>query len=159
LINHGGATNGQIAALWAAPSRGFAISVLTNASVGTQLSLPVVRQAIASYLGLDDSDPAPVAAPPERLESCVGRYVGALSDLEIARAGNELELRVLPKGGFPRADSPPAPAPPPAPLAFYSDTCAIVTAGPQLAARAEFSFNPDGQAAWVRFGGRVRLRG
>jgi CubicO group peptidase (beta-lactamase class C family) len=159
LINHGGATNGQIAALWAAPARGFAVSVLTNANVGGQLTLPVVRQAIADYLGLDDSDPTPITAPPERLESCVGRYVGALSDLEIARAGDALELRVLTKGGFPRADSPAPPAPPPAPLALYSDTCGIVTDGPQKGARAEFGFTPDGQVAWVRFGGRVRLRG
>lgn len=159
LINHGGATNGQIAALWAVPSRGFAIAALTNANVGGQLTLPVVRQAVSDYLGLDDADPAPLAAPPERLDACVGRYAGALSDVQIARAGDALELRLLPKGGFPRADSPAPPTPPPAPLALYSDTCAIVTDGPQRGARAEFAFGPDGRAAWVRFGGRVRLRG
>jgi CubicO group peptidase (beta-lactamase class C family) len=159
LINHGGSTNGQIAALWAAPARGFAIAVLTNANVGGQLGLPLVRQALRDYLGLDDADPAPIAASAERLAACAGRYAGALSDVEIVRAEGGLELRTLPKGGFPNVDSPPPPAPPPAPLALYNDTCAVVTAGSQRGARAEFAFGPDGRAAWVRFGGRVRLRG
>jgi CubicO group peptidase (beta-lactamase class C family) len=158
LIQHGGSTNGQMAALWAAPSRGFAVAILTNASTGGQLHQAIARLAIASYLGLDDADPAPVAAPPERLDACVGRYTAALADIEIVRAGDALELRTLPKGGFPNTDSPAPPAPPPAPLALYSDTCAIVTAGPQKGARAEFAIAPDARAAWVRLGGRVRLR-
>lgn len=158
LIQHGGSTNGQMATLWAAPARGFAIAALTNASTGAQLYQEIVRQALRGYLGLDDADPQPIAAPAERLAACVGRYSAALADIEIARAGDALELRTIPKGGFPKADSPPPPAPPPAPLAFYSDSCAIITAGPQQGARAEFAFGPDGRAAWVRLGGRVRVR-
>lgn len=158
VIRHGGGTNGQIAGFWIVPDRRFALAVLTNASNGGLLARELFLQAIGDYLGLADSDPAPAAAPPERLEALTGRYAGALADAEVALAGGALTLSVFPKGGFPRPDSPPGPTPPPVPLALYSDTCAIVTEGGFTGARGEFGGWDGGRPTWLRFGARARRR-
>lgn len=157
-LRHGGGTNGQIADLWIVPERGFALAVLTNASNGGLLARPIFLQAIGDYLGLDDPDPAPVAAPAERLRAVTGRYVGALGDGVVELGDEGLVLKVVPKGGFPRPDSPPAPAPPPTPIAFYNDSCVIATAGPLQSSRGEFGGWERGRPGWFRFGGRARLR-
>jgi CubicO group peptidase (beta-lactamase class C family) len=157
-LRHSGGTNGQIADLWLVPSHGFALAVLTNASNGGQLARPVFLQAIGDYLGLADPDPAPVAAPPERLQAVAGRYPGALQDGIVEADGDRLILRLIPNGGFPRPESPPGPTPPPAPLSFYDETCAVVTEGPFKSSRAEFGGWKHGRPGWMRFGARARLR-
>jgi CubicO group peptidase (beta-lactamase class C family) len=157
-LRHSGGTNGQIADLWLVPSRGFALAILTNASNGGLLTRPLFLQAIGDYLGLDDPDPAPVAVPAERLRGVAGRYVGVLADGVVELADGGLVLHGIPKGGFPRRDSPPAPTPPPTPIAFYDDTCVVATEGPLKSSRGEFGGWEGGRPRWFRFGGRARLR-
>lgn len=158
VINHGGATNGQIAALWVVPARNFALATLTNAGNGGLLTRAVALQVLHAYLDLNDPEPVPAMVPAERLLAYCGRYVGALSDTLVELGDEGLTLQVLPKGGFPKPDSLPAPAPPLAPLALYADTLAVVSAGPLQGSRCEFGDWVDGRASWLRFGGRARLR-
>jgi len=158
FVNHGGATKGQVAALWLCPARGFALAALTNADQGGRLTRAVFRAAAERYLGVIDRDPDPVEAPRERLEPLAGRYGGDLSDVEIALDEGGLSLQLWPKGGFPTPDSPPGPTPPPAPLRLYGEHMAFVPEGPQQSARAEFGGWADGRPGWIRYGGRVRLR-
>jgi hypothetical protein len=118
----------------------------------------MMLQALRDFLGIEDRDPDPISAPPERLAACVGSYTSTLGDTRVEQTDAGLILHVIPKGGFPRRDSPAAPAPPPAPLVFYNDTCAIVPSGPLAGNRVEFGDWAAGRPAWMRFGGRVRLR-
>jgi len=158
VIRHSGGTNGQIAGLWVAPEQGFALAVLTNASNGDLLTGALFAQALGDYLGLDDPAPAPVIAPPKRLEAATGLYRGALSDALLTRHDGALLLQITPRGGFPRTDSPPGPTPPPLPLAFSDERCLIATSGLQAGARAELGGWEGGRPAWPRFVGRARLR-
>lgn len=158
VIRHSGGTNGQIAGFWVVPERRFALAVLTNASNGGLLTRELYLQAIGEYLGLADPDPAPAAAPPERLEAVTGRYSGALADGVVELRDGALTLQVLPKGGFPRPDSPAGPTPPPAPLQFYDDTCVVVPEGGFKGARGEFGGWEGGRPGWLRFGARARRR-
>ena len=67
-------------------------------------------------------------------------------------------LVAKPKGGFPKKDSPPMPAPPAMPVAFYEPDRLFVTDGPGRGMEAEFLRAPDGGIAWFRVGGRVMQR-
>jgi CubicO group peptidase (beta-lactamase class C family) len=158
LLYHGGGTNGQSAGFWIAPEHGFALATLTNASSGPLFNRLMMLQALHDFLGIAERDPEPIAVAPERLAACVGHYTSNLGDTRVEQTDGGLTLHVIPKGGFPRRDSPPAPAPPPAPIAFYDDTCAIVTSGPLAGNRIEFGDWTAGRPAWMRFGGRARLR-
>lgn len=155
LVRHGGATKGQQSAFMFAPARQFAITVLTNAGRGGELHLAVTNLACALYLGYRAPDPQLRRLPPEQLAAYAGRYDAALDTLELSVAGDGLELRYTPKGGFPNEDSPPPPAPPPARLAFCGDDEVIGLDEPFKDARGEFLRGPDGSIAWLRFGGRV----
>jgi CubicO group peptidase (beta-lactamase class C family) len=158
VIRHSGGTNGQIAGFWVVPGRRFAMAVLTNAGNGGLLTRALYLQALRDYLGLDDADPQPIDVPPERMRAVAGRYAGALQDNVIELRDGQLWLQAIPKGGFPRADSPPGPTPPPAPLRFYDERCAIITEGVYAGARAEFGDWRDGRPAWLRSGARARRR-
>jgi CubicO group peptidase (beta-lactamase class C family) len=158
VFRHGGGTNGQIAGFWVVPARRFALAVLTNASNGGILARELYLQAIGDYLGLADPEPPPVALPAERLQAATGRYTSALADAVVELRDGELLLQQLPKGGFPRPDSPPGPTPLPAPLRFTDERCVVVPAGPFQGARGEFGGWESGRPAWLRFGARARRR-
>lgn len=158
VLRHSGGTNGQIAGFWVVPEQRFALAVLTNAGNGGLLTRELYLQAIRDYLALDDADPPSIDAPPARMQAVAGRYVGALQENLVELRDGQLYLQVVPKGGFPRADSPPGPTPPPAPLQFYNDGCVIVTEGMFTGARGEFGDWQDGRPAWLRSGARARRR-
>jgi CubicO group peptidase (beta-lactamase class C family) len=158
LLYHGGGTNGQSAGFWIVPERGFALATLTNASSGPMFNRLMMLQALRDFLDIEDRDPESITVAPERLAACVGHYTSNLGDTRIESTEDGLILHVIPKGGFPRRDSPPAPAPPSTPIVFYNDTCAIVTGGPLAGSRIEFGDWATGRPAWMRFGGRARLR-
>ena len=78
-----------------------------------------------------------------------------MSDLVLERADGRLQVRLLPKGGFPTPDTPPSPAPPPAPVAFASPDELFVTEGIFKGDRAVFLRDEDGHIRWLRAGGRI----
>ncbi len=159
IIGHGGATKGQQATLQLCPEAGFAIAVLTNADRGGELHSAVTTMAFEEYLGAVAGEPEFIALPADALADYAGRYTAPLNDLELSMTGEGvLRLRVVPKGGFPRPDSPPGPTPPPTHLSFASRDLAYVADGPSKGSTVEFLRSHDGQIVWLRMGGRVHRR-
>jgi CubicO group peptidase (beta-lactamase class C family) len=147
VLSHGGGTNGQIAFFGFLPDEGSALAVLTNHQRGAE----VVRAATTVF-GVGPPDRAAIDVDPAEF---LGVYTSTLFDVELRRDDDGLQLLQTPKGGFPRKDSPPMPAPPPAPVAFYADDRLFVPEGPFQGTEAEFLRDADGRIAWFRVGGRT----
>jgi CubicO group peptidase (beta-lactamase class C family) len=149
-VAHGGATNGQLSAFLVVPSRGFAITVLTNADEGSMLNDSVVTWALERYLGLEGAPPASTLALPEDLSSYLGDYDAALDRLTLYLDGDTLMAQSTPKGGFPDKHSPPGPTPPPSRLRFYEEDRVIALDPPMIHTRSEFLRDDQGRIAWLR---------
>jgi CubicO group peptidase (beta-lactamase class C family) len=150
VVGHGGGTNGQIALFAFIPEERTALAVLTNHQRGTEVTLAAAR---ALGIGPEQREAAAVDA-----EEYLGRYSSALSDAELKRADGQLLLETIPKGGFPNKDSPPAPTPPPAVVAFADRDRLFIAEGPMQGVEGEFLRSRDGEIAWLRFGGRIMKR-
>jgi CubicO group peptidase (beta-lactamase class C family) len=152
LVAHGGGTNGQVSWFALAPGNAFALVVLTNHERGGTLTSRVAEKAYDAYLGAREPEPQAVVLDPEPY---LGRYEAQMSDLVLERADGRLQVRLLPKGGFPTPETPPSPAPPPAPVAFASPDELFVTEGIFKGDRAVFLRDEDGHIRWLRAGGRI----
>ncbi len=157
-VRHGGSTNGQMSAFVMAPSKHFAVTVLTNANDGSELHGNAVQWALDKYLGLVEPEPAEVAMSEEQLQEFAGRYATALNDVDISLQNGSLIAQVTPKGGFPKADSKAGPVPPPTRLSIREDDQVIALDPPFKGGRGEFLRGKDGEIEWVRFGGRILRR-
>jgi hypothetical protein len=158
LIGHGGGTNGQITRLDVAPDRGYALVVLTNANKGGEVCASVVKAALRSYLNIVEPEAAPLESTNAELAPYAGKYESTMTKLELTLEEDGLMLQATPQGGFPRPDSPPAPAPPPVRIGFYAHDCALALDGPYKDHRIEFLRNPGCNLAWLRVGGRIHRR-
>ena len=158
LISHGGATNGQIAQLTLAPSRGFALVILTNANRGREVTRDLTNWALAHYLDLQQPPLHHQSLTAEALQPYTGYYTAQLSDVAITSADGGLVLQVIPKGGFPDKNSPPSPQPPPAPARFFEHDRVVITDGPTKEAKCEFVRDEQGALRWFRVGGRLHRR-
>jgi CubicO group peptidase (beta-lactamase class C family) len=158
LIRHGGATTGQMATFTAAPERQFAFAALTNSERGSELYQPLSRWALEQFLGIQERDPEPLAAPEEQLAEFVGVYQAAADDLKVSLRQGELVLEEIPKGGFPAQDSPPSPPPPPVRMALCGPDRVIVLDEPGRGNQGEFLRDAEGRLVWFRFGGRVHKK-
>lgn len=158
VIRHGGTTNGQLSAFVLAPSRGFALTVLTNANRGGELHGNAVEWALREYLGVADSAPQPLALSAEQLAPYAGRYRAALSDIELTVRDGDLVAQMIPRGGFPKKDSPAGPTPPPARVGVCADDRVVALDPPYKGARGEFLRDAEGNITWLRFGGRIARR-
>ena len=154
-LRHGGATNGQAATLWLAPERHFALAVLTNSDRGDELHQAAAAWALEQFLGVKAPPLPTLALPPERLAEYAGRYRAQMADLVIEAQPEGLRLQVVTKGGFPRADSPPSPMPPPVRLAFCGEDQIIGLEAPMQGDRGEFLRGPEGRVQWLRLAGRL----
>jgi CubicO group peptidase (beta-lactamase class C family) len=156
---HGGGTNGQASFLVIVPSREFAVVAFANALPGAgEVIREMTRPALAGYLGLEEPDPQPIDLSPDDLAEYAGLFSSAMVDVEIRIEDGRLVEHDTPRGGFPRKDSPPQPAPPPSPLAFYEPDRVFVTEGMLKGVRSEFLRDSDGRVAWYRAAGRVLRR-
>lgn len=158
LVSHGGATNGQIAQLLLAPSRDFALVILTNANRGREVTRDLTNWALEHYLGLQQPVLQPQSLSPGELQPYTGYYTAQLSDVEVTVSNGGLVLQIIPKGGFPDKNSPPSPQPPPAPAAFFAQDRVVVTEGPSKEAKCEFVRDDQGAICWFRVGGRLHRR-
>jgi CubicO group peptidase (beta-lactamase class C family) len=150
LARHSGATAGFMASLVLAPERHYAVAVLTNATSGGALHAEITDWALEHDLGLKIATPTPIANTAEEMAPFLGRYTGALSDIELRVSDGNLVFQVIPNGGFPFRDAPPSPAPPPAPAAFIGPDRVVVTGGLMKGRMGEFLRGPDGRIAWLR---------
>jgi len=152
LVGHGGGTNGQISWFVFAPEHGFALAVLTNHDRGGTVTTRVAEKAYETYLDVREPELEAVELDPEPY---LGRYEAQMGDLVLERADGGLQIRVIPKGGFPTPDTPPSPAPPPAPIAFNSPDEIFVPEGIWKGDRGLFLRGEDGSIRWLRIGGRI----
>lgn len=151
-IGHGGGTKGQVSWLAIAPEQGFALVVLTNHEYGGVVGQRIAEKAYETYLGVGEPALEPIELDPA---DYLGRYESRMGDVELAQTDGGLELRMEPKGGFPTPDTPPEPAPPPAPVAFASADELFVPEGIFKGSRATFLRDDEGRIVWLRVGGRV----
>lgn len=149
-VMHGGATNGQLSAFVMVPTRGFAVTVLTNADEGTMLNDTVVARALEHYLRLSEPAMSYLELSPTAVEEYLGTYEAQLDRLELYVDDGQLMARSTPKGGFPDIDSPPSPPPPPSRLAFFAPDCVIALDEPLINLKAEFLRDDDGHIIWLR---------
>ncbi len=157
-VAHGGATKGQMSAFLLVPARNFAVTVLTNADRGRALHGRVVKWALENIAGLVAPEPTPLPLSADKPAEYAGHYSAALSDLDVTATDTGLVLQVIPKGGFPKKDTPPGPTPPPAPAVFTAPDRLLITDGPSAGNRGEVLRGAAGEIAWLRLGGRVHRR-
>lgn len=155
---HGGATNGQQCDFTFAPQRGFALCILTNSNRGAALIREVSQWVWQQYFGIAPTELQLIAKSAEELASFVGRYTSLLADIELTLRDGEFVLQSIPKGGFPKRDSPPMPTPPPTRLAFCGEDRVVALDDPFKDLQGEFLRSTDGSIEWFRFGGRIRAR-
>jgi CubicO group peptidase (beta-lactamase class C family) len=155
IINHGGATHGQIAGLYFIPEQGFALAVLTNSEDGRAITGTALKQSLKVFLDFDLPIPKPIETPVERLEEYAGKYELPLLAYELRLEKGQLMLHETPRGGFPKPDSPALPAPPPMRTAFYEPDKLIVLDEPMKNALGEFLRRPDGSLQYLRLSSRV----
>jgi CubicO group peptidase (beta-lactamase class C family) len=158
LVQHGGTTNGQTTRLVLAPARDLALIVLTNAGRGSALAAEITRLVLDRLLGVRQASPTARPRPVDQLAAYVGRYTQRLTDIELTLVGDELVMTAIPKGGFPKPDSPPFPAPPPARLGFHDDDRALLLDTYQQGTRVEFLRDAAGAITWLRSGVRLHAR-
>jgi hypothetical protein len=149
-VLHGGATKGQLSAFQMVPTRGFAITVLTNAEEGGMLGDAVVARAMQHYLGLREPELAHIDLTPDELAAYEGRYEARLSHLELYVKKGQLMVRSIPQGGFPDKDSPASPTPPPSRLAFFGSDRVVALDEPLINTKAEFIRDKAGSIVWLR---------
>ena len=151
-IRHGGGTMGQLSMLVLQPRSGFALAVLTNHSPN---GLQVIDAALEAS-GLKGPD------PDELHDAPVGEYAGAyetqLGRVTVTPDGGRIRIELEPAGGFPNADTPPMPAPPPMTAFFYTRDRWIVDGGPFDSVRGHFMRTDTGDISWLRLGGRLYRR-
>jgi CubicO group peptidase (beta-lactamase class C family) len=152
FVGHGGGTKGQISWLAIAPDRGFAIAIVTNHSYGGVVTERVAEQAYEAYLGVRTPELEPIELDPAPY---LGRYTARMAELELVQTDDRLELRYIPKGGFPTQDTPPGPAPPPATVRFASEDELFAVDDLWKGDRAFFLRDAEGRIEWLRAGGRV----
>jgi len=140
------------------PARNFAIAILTNAERGGELNEEIAKLALKLFLGVEESEPAPLEISEDQLRPYVGRYDAAGATCELTLRDGELILQFIPKGGFPTRDSPAPPAPPPVHVALYAEDRLMVLDEPFKNERGEFLRDDAGAIAWLRLGARMHRR-
>jgi CubicO group peptidase (beta-lactamase class C family) len=158
VVEHGGTTLGQCARLSLGPEHGFAIAVLTNHALGHAVIGPVLDQAFSDYLGVAPWEPSERDLPRATLADYAGAYDARATTIHLELEDDALILRIESKAGFPKPDSPPLPAPPPAPVAFEAEDALYVADGPMRHQRGQFLRDADGEIEWLRFGLRIHRR-
>jgi CubicO group peptidase (beta-lactamase class C family) len=158
VIGHDGGTIGQSARLRFAPSRGFALAILTNANRGGALVEEVSRWALKHYPGIAEPERVHQARTAEQLAEYTGRFVSTLTIVELSLRDGQLILAEQDSDKVREFIENPPPPDPPSAVAFYAPDRFVATEGPLKDLTAEFLRNPDGSIAWLRLGGRLYRR-
>jgi len=142
-----------------APSRRFAITVLTNGDEGNMLHEAVVAWAMERYLGLVAPQNDYGQPDADALVAYTGLYKARLSHVELYAHDGVLMGRQIPQGGFPDVDSPASPPSPPSRIVFYAPDRIVALDPPLKGLKAEFLRDEAGQIAWLRTGRLMRRDG
>jgi CubicO group peptidase (beta-lactamase class C family) len=165
LVGHGGTTIGQYSEFTMVPERGFALISMTNCGPnGSEFNHHLQSWALGFYLGLDDSEPEAIDAPPEVLAGYVGRYETVAAVCEVTAGDGRLAVNVSIKpaaAAVMRESGEEVPEEQPAIplglLAADSDQF-VVPDGPAKGMRGFFTRGGDGEVDAVHLGGRLASR-
>jgi CubicO group peptidase (beta-lactamase class C family) len=158
ILEHPGGTNGQASTLCLVPQKGFAMVLMVNSDRGRRLVERVKLSALLEYAGIQLPEAVPVKVEPQKMAEYVGRYSATLQILDVKVAGDNLELNVTTKGGFPTPETPAPPSPPPALMGLYDADRAVLIEAPFKGERAEFLRDRSGQVKWLRLLGRIHTK-
>jgi CubicO group peptidase (beta-lactamase class C family) len=155
VFQHGGSWQGQYSGFFFVPARGFAMTLLTNATGGPKLvhELFFTDWALRQFAGLSDPPAVPRTLPPAQLAPYEGRYqAGAIPPFGPPDTFGELwfEVRAADGGLRARSDDDTELT-----LAFYRDDSVLATDQDGQTQRADFVRGPDGRIAWFRERGRL----
>src|SRR5262249_18017615 len=159
---HTGDWPGQAAGVLFVPARGFALTVLTNATSGMQLRDALLFAddgPLHQFTGLSYPAAVPRVRTAAQLAPYEGRYwaqVIAPPPGEATETWFEFTAREGRLDGRMRAGE----VAQEFELAFYRDSYArmLDSRGEPSLLRADFVPGPDGRIAWFRFGGRLHAR-
>ena len=152
IASHGGATVAHMSQLVLVPARGAAFVILTNGANGARLCAELGEWLLQTWLGLPARAVAVALAVQPDLALYAGRYQAPLSDIDLAPEGGGLVLRLTWKGSV--AERPP---PPLLQLAFTAPDIVRAVAG-DPPPTGDFIRDADGAIAYLRWGGRARLK-
>ena len=158
IVRHDGGTNGQLSTFMFAPSRGFALAILTNSDTGNGLNRSVTAWALEQYLGIAEPAKPHIDHTVSELAPYAGHYTTALNETELYVRDGQLMMQLTPKGGFPYKHSPANPTPPPTRLAFVDADRVVALDAPSTGTQGEFLRDPEGRIAWFRYGSRIKQR-
>ncbi len=155
LVKHGGATNGQLSSFEMVPSKGFAVSVLTNADAGRETRQTIADRAQRLFLGFDKPEPHAAQGLSPDMHEYEGAYHATLEHLRVTAHARQLRIVGTPPPRF-VVDPNLRPLPlPPATLSFTGVDTAAVLDGPRKGERVEFLRDAAGRIEWLRWDGRI----
>lgn len=155
VVLHGGATAGQNSGFWFIPEKKFALIVLTNSS--ETVTSNIFNAALQYYFDDVVPLPKPIKTPKAALREYTGVYENIEEIFKVTLEGEELVLRITPKGGFPTPDAPPLPAPPPMRFAFYEKDKYIILDTALKGRLGEFLRDERGRLKYMRLS-RIHTR-
>jgi CubicO group peptidase (beta-lactamase class C family) len=160
IIQHGGATNGFCAHLRIVPAQRFAIAILTNSDIGSQLYDPVSHLALQLCLEASLDRVEAIKVPAASTQAYAGRYAGYLANQTVRVHKGRLFLKTLSLGRFPTPTSPVHgdAEGPEVELAFYDRDRVFVASDGLLGARGEFLRDGRGRISMLRWGGRTHAK-
>ncbi|MEO9256554.1 MAG: serine hydrolase domain-containing protein, partial [Tepidiformaceae bacterium] len=95
IVQHGGATNGQMAAFTTIPVHRFAFTILTNANRGSELHSLVSQWILTNVAGVTIAPPPLIDLAHDRLAEYAGTYGNRGQFLELKLQEHELTLQAI----------------------------------------------------------------
>jgi hypothetical protein len=154
FVFHGGATNGHLSSFELAPSRGFALTLLTNADTGRGLR-PFVSELLRHhFLGISPASPPSLPLDASVVASYTGRYAQAIARLDVAADASGLVVQEAP--ALFRTDD--ALTPPPVQAVSIAPDRFAILHGERRGETIEFLRGPAAEIDWMRWDGRISRR-
>ena len=163
MVSHGGTTHGQYSDFHLVPSRGFAVTCLSNCGPnGSQLNHAVTQWALEHYLGLKEAELVTAERSEDELAEFTGSFETIAVTVEISAVRGGLDCLIAPKPEMLRAmreSGEEAPEQPPLHIGLVegADTY-VVTEGPAKGMRGFFTRDASGRIDGVHLGGRLASR-
>ena len=164
LVSHGGTTHGQHSEFVMVPSRGFAVTCLSNCGPnGAQLNSLVVKWALEHYLGLKEVELIAVERTDDELAEYTGSFetIAVTVDVTAVRGGLDARVTIKPEmaAQMREAGEEEPPEQPPIHLGLVAGSDQyVVTEGPAAGMRGYFTRDASGRIDGVHMGGRLASR-
>jgi CubicO group peptidase (beta-lactamase class C family) len=156
IVQHGGNWPGQSSGFMMVPSRGFAITLLTNSLGGQALTGSLFGEdwVLESFAGVSNPPAVPLSKSAAELAPYEGRYKA--SNIVPSGQWNHTEVTLKAQAGRLAVDGPLAAAA----FAFYRDEFLLDldAEGNPDGGRSNFLRGADGKVAWLRTHGRLLKR-